>query len=116
MAANDTMILTVLTPEKTLMEVGVSKVSLPGSKGRFMVLKDHAPIISSLSEGDLVYTSDNVYFADFSDDSFFGNDCLCEYLYVYCLKLIESGGAEYALSASPTDPRCRPCHRGGSSF
>lgn len=60
MAANDTMILTVLTPEKTLMEVGVSKVSLPGSKGRFMVLKDHAPIISSLSEGDLVYTSDNV--------------------------------------------------------
>lgn len=60
MAANDTMILTVLTPEKTLMEVGVSKVSLPGSKDRFMVLKDHAPIISSLSEGDLVYTSDNV--------------------------------------------------------
>ncbi len=60
MAANDTMILTVLTPEKTLMEVGVSKVSLPGSKGRFMVLKDHAPIISSLSEGDLVYTSGNV--------------------------------------------------------
>ena len=59
MAANDTMILTVLTPEKTLMEVGVSKVSLPGSKGRFMVLKDHAPIISSLVEGDLVYTSDN---------------------------------------------------------
>lgn len=54
------MILTVLTPEKTLLEAGVSKVSLPGSKGRFMVLKDHAPIISSLSEGDLVYTSDNV--------------------------------------------------------
>jgi F-type H+-transporting ATPase subunit epsilon len=24
-----------------------------------MVLKDHAPIISSLVEGDLVYTSDN---------------------------------------------------------
>ena len=54
------MTLTVLTPEKTLMEVGVSKVSLPGSKGRFMVLKDHAPIISSLTEGELVYTSDNV--------------------------------------------------------
>ena len=60
MAAHDTMTLTVLTPEKTLMEVGVSKVSLPGSKGRFMVLKDHAPIISSLTEGDLVYTSDHV--------------------------------------------------------
>ena len=59
MAVRDTMTLTVLTPERTLLEVGVSKVSLPGSKGRFMVLKDHAPIISSLEEGDLVYTSDN---------------------------------------------------------
>lgn len=56
---NDTMNLTVLTPEKTLLDAGVSKVSLPGTKGRFMVLKDHAPIISSLTEGDLVYMSDN---------------------------------------------------------
>lgn len=39
-------------------------------------------------------------FEDFSDDSFFGNDCLCEYLYVYCLNLIDSGGAEYAISAA----------------
>lgn len=39
-------------------------------------------------------------FVDFSDDSFFGNDCLCEYLYVYCLKLIETGGAEHAIAAS----------------
>ncbi|MBR6534855.1 MAG: helix-turn-helix transcriptional regulator [Clostridia bacterium] len=39
-------------------------------------------------------------FVDFSDDSSFGNDCLCEYLYVYCLKLIETGGAEHAIAAS----------------
>lgn len=38
-------------------------------------------------------------FIDFSDDSFFGNDCLCEYLYVYCLKLMETGGAEHAIAA-----------------
>ena len=59
MATCDTMTLTVLTPEKTLLEAGVSKVSLPGSKGSFMVLRNHAPIISSLTEGDVVYMSED---------------------------------------------------------
>ena len=58
MAAADTMILTVLTPEKMLLEAQVSKVELPGSKGRFMVLRNHIPVISSLDEGDVVYMSD----------------------------------------------------------
>ena len=60
MEACDTMTLAVLTPERMLLEAGVSKVSLPGSKGRFMVLKDHAPVISSLEEGEVVYTSAGV--------------------------------------------------------
>ena len=60
MAASDTMTLKVLTPEKTLLEASVSKVSLPGSKGRFMVLRNHAPVISSLDEGDVVYMSGSV--------------------------------------------------------
>ena len=59
MATCDTMTLTVLTPEKTLLEAGVSKVSLPGSKGSFMVLRNHAPVISSLTEGDVVYMSED---------------------------------------------------------
>ena len=54
------MTLTVLTPEKMLLETAVSKVSLPASKGRFMVLKDHAPLISSLEEGRVVFVSDGV--------------------------------------------------------
>lgn len=53
------MILTVLTPEKMLLEVGVSKVSLPAVKGSFMVLRNHAPVISSLTEGDIVYASED---------------------------------------------------------
>ena len=53
------MTLTVLTPEKTLLETRVSKVSLPGSKGCFLVLRNHAPVISSLTEGELVYMSEN---------------------------------------------------------
>lgn len=58
MAAEDTMMLTVLSPEKMLLEAQVSKVTLPGTKGRFMVLHNHAPIISSLEEGEVVYMSD----------------------------------------------------------
>jgi F-type H+-transporting ATPase subunit epsilon len=52
--------LTVLTPEATILEKRVSKVSLPGSKGRFMILKDHAPLISSLEEGYIVFESEGV--------------------------------------------------------
>lgn len=51
--------LTILTPEATVLEKNVSKVSVPGTKGRFMILKDHAPIISSLSEGYIVFESGN---------------------------------------------------------
>lgn len=52
------MFLTILTPEKVVLEKEVSKVSLPGTKGRFMVLWNHAPIISSLERGTVVFTSD----------------------------------------------------------
>lgn len=52
--------LTVLSPEKMFLEQPVSKVSLPGSKGRFMVLKNHAPLISSLEYGDIIYMSGDV--------------------------------------------------------
>lgn len=54
----DTIRLMVLTPQETLFEGLVQKVELPGDKGRFMVLKGHAPIISSLSQGNVVYTSE----------------------------------------------------------
>lgn len=56
----DNMILKVLTPERMLWEGGVEKVELPGSKGRFMVLRNHAPVISSLSEGEVSYVSGGV--------------------------------------------------------
>ena len=47
MAANDVIHLIVYSPERTILEKMVCKVSLPGTHGRFMVLKDHAPLISS---------------------------------------------------------------------
>ncbi len=60
MSAADRISLTVLTPEKTLLEKLVSKVELPGSKGRFMVLYNHEPLISSLDEGEIVFESEAV--------------------------------------------------------
>lgn len=58
MTSADNIRLVVLTPQKTLFEGLVEKVELPGTKGRFMVLKNHAPLISSLSVGNVVYTSE----------------------------------------------------------
>ena len=58
MNMHDNISFKVLTPERTVCQKMVSKVSFPGSLGRFMVLKDHAPLISSLEEGDIVYESE----------------------------------------------------------
>ncbi len=60
MSEKDLISLTVLTPEKTILEKRVSKVELPGTKGRFMVLHNHEPLISSLEEGRIVYESEGV--------------------------------------------------------
>ena len=60
MQEKDNIRLVVLTPEKTILDAKVSKVALPASKGRFMVLYNHAPVITSLEEGDLVYEAAGV--------------------------------------------------------
>ena len=54
----DHLTLVILTPEKEVFRGRVSSVSLPGTKGRFQVLPNHAPLISSLQEGDVVYATD----------------------------------------------------------
>ena len=50
--------LVVLTPQRTLLETFVDKVTLPASKGQFMVLYNHAPVITSLEDGKLIYETD----------------------------------------------------------
>ena len=50
-----TMRLNIITPEGTLVDQEVDRVEFPGAKGRFVVLKDHAPIVSSLVEGEIVF-------------------------------------------------------------
>jgi len=48
------MNLEIITPDKKVYTGEVTSVSFPGSEGRFQVLKDHAPIVSTLAKGDLV--------------------------------------------------------------
>ncbi len=45
------MKVTVVSPEKTLYTGEAEGVKLPGELGRFEVLENHAPLISTLVEG-----------------------------------------------------------------
>ena len=55
MSAGKDIRLTVLSPQKTVLQVQTGRVELPASRGRFVVLYNHAPVITSLDEGDVVY-------------------------------------------------------------
>ena len=55
------MKLTIVTPEKTIYDGEAISVAVPGTKGAFEVLDNHAPIISSLQGGVItVKTADGV--------------------------------------------------------
>jgi len=45
------MYLEIITPDKKVFEGEVKLIQLPGSKGAFEILKNHAPIISTLEKG-----------------------------------------------------------------
>ena len=45
----------MLSPEQTLLEEEVSAVDLPGTMGRFTVLRGHDNLISTLTEGIIRY-------------------------------------------------------------
>ncbi len=48
--------LKIISPEKIEFDGEVQHVTLPGTMGRFEILENHAPIISSLKEGMVEYT------------------------------------------------------------
>ena len=45
------MHLEIITPDKKVFSGEVTSVLVPGAKGQFQVLKNHAPIISTLING-----------------------------------------------------------------
>ena len=52
------MLLEIITPEKKLFSGEVNSVKLPGTGGSFGVLKNHAPLISSLKKGTVKVIDD----------------------------------------------------------
>ena len=49
--------LKIISPEKIIFSGEVESVLVPGTVGEFEILKDHAPIISTLEEGRVIYTT-----------------------------------------------------------
>jgi F-type H+-transporting ATPase subunit epsilon len=47
------MKIEIITPDKKIYEGEIKSVRVPGKKGSFQVLKDHAPIISTLDNGSV---------------------------------------------------------------
>ena len=47
------MKLEIIAPDQELFSGEVSLVQVPGSKGSFEILKNHAPIISTLDKGTI---------------------------------------------------------------
>ncbi len=47
------MLLEIIAPDKKLYSGEVDLVQVPGSKGSFEILKNHAPIISTLEQGKI---------------------------------------------------------------
>jgi len=45
------MKIEIITPDKKIYDGEIKSVRVPGKKGSFQVLKDHAPIISTLDSG-----------------------------------------------------------------
>jgi F-type H+-transporting ATPase subunit epsilon len=44
----------IITPDKKIYSGDIHSVRVPGRKGSFQVLKDHAPIISTLEGGPVI--------------------------------------------------------------
>ncbi len=53
------MYIEILTPEMMLFSGEVKLVEVPGSKGPFVMLNKHAPIMSLLEEGTLRLIEEN---------------------------------------------------------
>ena len=50
------MTLKIISPRGSVFEGEVQRVLLPGAKAPFVVLQRHAPLISSLTKGNVAFT------------------------------------------------------------
>ena len=47
------MILDIITPDKKLFSGEITLVKVPGTNGSFEMMNNHAPIVSSLADGEI---------------------------------------------------------------
>jgi F-type H+-transporting ATPase subunit epsilon len=59
------MKLEIITPDRKVYEGDISSIRVPGKKGSFQVLKDHAPIISTLENGPVFIVDQQGNHVDF---------------------------------------------------
>ena len=52
------MTLDIITPDMKVFSGDVTSITVPGTMGTFQVLKNHAPIISTLSKGKVKYKTE----------------------------------------------------------
>ena len=63
------MEIEIITPDKKLFKGNIKSVTVPGTKGAFMVLNNHAPIISTLEKGKIFVKTENSEDKDFDIES-----------------------------------------------
>ena len=51
--------LEIITPEKIIYKDSVDSITIPGTKGMFQVLKDHAPLMSTIEIGVITFKKNN---------------------------------------------------------
>lgn len=63
---NNELNIDIVTPSKSIFKGEIKSITVPGTKGRFQVLKNHAPIVSTFEIGMIkveLLNSTNKYYA-----------------------------------------------------
>ncbi len=63
------MHLDIISPEKTLFSGDIELIQLPGNVGYFEILRNHAPIVSTLKNGNIKVKDANGVFFNFKIES-----------------------------------------------
>lgn len=53
------MLVDIITPDQELFSGNILSIELPGSDGSFEILNNHAPIIATLSGGEITIALEN---------------------------------------------------------
>lgn len=64
------MYLEIVTPEAILFSADITSVAVPGMDGEFQLLDNHAPIVSTLKEGEIRIESKNANVKAVHQDKF----------------------------------------------